>query len=106
MKKILVLCLLLLGCTGTPEFNDGSTGLPNLYACDFDEDCVPQPSCHPQECVHKTFVSEFEQPGLCTTHFDCHAAYRPEDCVCLKGVCENKYIFEEHPACSKPFIVS
>lgn len=60
------------------------------HDCESDSDCIPLPSeCHPTECINKKFEYEYTKPDVCTEIFMLEAAYKPEDCVCVKGKCMN-----------------
>jgi len=59
--------------------------------CNVDEDCIPLPSeCHPMTCINKKFESKYERPQVCTMIYMINAAYNPEDCICIEGLCVNK----------------
>ncbi len=81
MRILIVLALILLaGCTSSP----------NELTCATDGDCVPQPGCHSHNCINSAFIGNYKQPDACTLIFDSQAAYSPEDCICVEGLCKNK----------------
>lgn len=61
----------------------------DVYSCQLTQDCVPMPGCHPTECINKDFISDFDQPEVCTLEYRYNAAYSPEDCSCKNNVCVN-----------------
>lgn len=79
--KWLVLALILIS---------GCAKISNIDYCNSDADCVPKPGCHSRECINLERVDEYEQPEVCTTLFDCSAAYNEEDCLCHNNKCVNK----------------
>ena len=71
------------------EFTSTSSQPSGLTYCQSDADCVPMPGCHPRQCINAEFVGDYSQPEVCTQLFDCQAAYRAEDCLCVNNVCAN-----------------
>jgi len=58
--------------------------------CDTNEDCVPIPECHPQECINAKFTSLYPEDKMCTRIFNPNAAYSDKDCECIGHTCLNK----------------
>jgi hypothetical protein len=122
MRKIVyIICVLLLisivGCTeqkvGADKDIHGCIGSAGYTWCDSkqkclrsweevcpaaeqvclaDSDCLPKPECHPMECINKNSESKYVKPQMCTMEYRWNAAYNPEDCACVNGVCINKNI--------------
>ncbi len=67
------------------------------FKCEKHEDCIPQPACHPQNCINKKFTDQYKQPDACTMLFDFCAAYEAEDCLCQQGTCFNQNLM--NPDC-------
>ncbi|HZX44928.1 MAG TPA: hypothetical protein VFF28_04555 [Candidatus Nanoarchaeia archaeon] len=62
----------------------------DLQACSTDSDCIPEPECHPLNCINKKFEGDYKKPEACTEIFMYEAAYKEEDCACISNRCENK----------------
>lgn len=81
--------------TETPQVGDTVTEesaatTPPADICLVDGDCVPEPECHPHECMLKGEADKLEKPQVCTMMYDYQAAYSAEDCACTEGACVNK----------------
>ena len=116
--SILFLAVLIVGCAPSPAWDfescvlagypvmesyprqcsDGAGNLyveqiddlDDLYACSSSADCIPLPSeCHPMECINSGHAMLFESPEACTLEFRYEAAYSPDDCGCVDGICTN-----------------
>lgn len=93
MRKILftiaiIAIFLVSGCQGN---KDNGPVPEEQFQCVSDNDCIPLPSdCHPILCINKEYESDYERPEICTTIFALEAAYKPEDCICIKSKCVNK----------------
>ncbi|NTV23587.1 MAG: hypothetical protein HGA85_04395 [Nanoarchaeota archaeon] len=73
---------------------------PGEYAtCSSDSDCIPQPGCHPVNCINSRFADRFKAPDACTMEYRCNAAYSAEDCMCQAGKCINRKTIEGDPSC-------
>ena len=80
MRFIFLIGLVVLaGCTSVKDGN-----------CYSDSDCVPKPGGHSKECVTLEQSSLYEEQEICTTIFNCRAAYNPSDCLCKDNKCINK----------------
>ncbi|MDD5749741.1 MAG: hypothetical protein PHO91_03075 [Patescibacteria group bacterium] len=71
------------------EFVSDNSQSEGLTYCQSDADCVPMPGCHPRQCINAEFAGNYTQPEVCTQLFDCQAAYKTEDCLCINNVCAN-----------------
>ncbi|MBN1645456.1 hypothetical protein JW868_00275 [Candidatus Woesearchaeota archaeon] len=78
--------VLLTGCKVTEINADASY-------CEKDSDCVPEPVCHPQNCVNKESIKQPNPALACTLQYEALAAYSAEDCMCLDNKCTNKKVW-------------
>ncbi len=64
----------------------------NKYICIKNTDCVPIPSCYPEKCINKKFLSnyDYQKPLFCTGKSITTAAYNSNDCICRFTLCVNK----------------
>lgn len=97
---LLALIIVMAGCaTSTPKLGPGDTPPTNHQTCDKDEDCAPQPGCHPINCINSGFADRYESQEACTLMYSCGAAYEKQDCICQDHLCMNKKILVGDPNC-------
>jgi hypothetical protein len=99
MKKYILACIALAVIFGVAVTYqnaslfkiDENDPIPTQYqSCQADSDCVPEPVCHPMECINKNYANRFsDEPKMCTLSYSFNAAYNPEDCGCIENKCTN-----------------
>lgn len=95
---LLGLLIFMVSCTG--KLPQGTVPPADYQACSSDSDCIPQPGCHPVNCINSAFAGRFKQPDACTEMYSCAAAYSKEDCLCKDSRCINKKTIEGDPNCN------
>lgn len=82
---LIIMFVLASGCLNATDQNN-----KDAYSCETNNDCIPRPGCHPHECINKGYENLYEHQDFCTELFDCSAAYKQEDCLCIENKCVNK----------------
>lgn len=72
-------------CVVYVAFNRGSISAPT---CHYNHECVPEDTCHPRVCFHRSIIQPEPATRLCTRNcepgsMDCGAGH----CVCEEGKC-------------------
>lgn len=95
----IIVFILTFGCISAPPPASHGTQPPDYIAyCTSDSDCIPQPGCHPHYCINKNYEFVYTKPQMCTTLYDCQAAYSPENCACQNHACINNKLND--PSCA------
>jgi len=62
-----------------------STPRPDIHACTYDADCVPEQCCHPLSCINKSHIHVCNElcTMVCQGPLDCGAGH----CGCINRTC-------------------
>jgi hypothetical protein len=99
-KILILICFLfIMGCT---KISTDSVPPTEFTSCESDFDCIPQPGCHPRNCINSEFRNKFQSENVCNEMYSCGAAYNDNDCICNNNKCLNRKDIDGDPSCVDP----